>query len=135
MKHIGKLEVTAAGWRSHLWMEIVDCLSVLKHNMLLAEVASDNRGGLFEIGSIAWKNEQRGPTKILDFLEPVSIQPWAVVIWNINESVALLDGEIRNQHVIKACLFENVLTIIGDNMSVFSCVAHCLQVFITLYKE
>lgn len=52
MKHIGKLEVTAPGWRSHLWMEIVDCLSVLKHNMLLAEVASDNRGGLFEIGSI-----------------------------------------------------------------------------------
>lgn len=33
-------------------MEIVDCLSVFKYNMLLVEVVSDNRGGFFEIGSI-----------------------------------------------------------------------------------
>lgn len=52
MKYIGKLEVIVVGWRSYFWMEIVDCLSVFKYNMLLVEVVSDNRGGFFEIGSI-----------------------------------------------------------------------------------
>lgn len=53
----------------------------------------------------------------------------------LKNSVALLDREIRNQDVIKACLFENDLIIIGDNMAIFYSVAHYLQIHSTLYKE